>query len=596
MTGRSGLSYSAHLNRHAVVLRSVRLYLALGVGMLLGVGALLDRSGVLAVDPRALRYGMAAAMACVLGATFVSAWTRAHVREVLLGLAVVTLVWLGTLLALNDFAPALGPVYFTMVFTGGALLAIAFRGITATLLFLAMALGGAAGAAAWSDAPATDPGLFLICLGASSTVILVTAAIRERLMQSVERGQRLYAEAEAAGGIGSWVLDMSTGEARWSDGLCALLGVPPLGNVPAPALNDYVHADDLPAANAAFDVVARGDLDEHAVTVRITTVDGRGRTLRGVVRAERDDDGRVARVVGVSTDVTAQAAHQAELVDALDRAEAAARLKEAILANMSHEIRTPLTAVIGYAELLADEAGPDLAPLVEPIVSGGQRLLDTLNSVLDLARLEADGSTLALRPVDLAAAAERARSVHAEAAARAGLSLGVEAEEAWALADEAAVGRIFDNLISNAIRFTATGSITLRIGANADHAVMQVLDTGRGMSPAFTAHAAEAFVQESTGEARSHEGFGLGLTIVERLVDAMLGRLRITSAPGAGTRVRVALPRATSEALAVPRSEEPVWIARRRLAPLAALETVPAYRTRTTGTETTAPPTRAETT
>ena len=569
--GTPGAPYSAHLRRHDVVLRSVRLYLALGIGMPPGVGVMLDRSGVLAVDPPALRYGLALAMAGLLGATFASGRARAHVREALLGLGALTLAWLGALLALNDLAAVLGPIYFTAVVTGSALLSIAFRGMAAPVLFLTAALGVAAAAALWSEAPAIDPGLFLVCLVATSAVLLVTAAIRERLMRSVERGQQLYAEAEAAGAIGSWEVYLASGRARWSDGLCALLGLPPLGGAPAPALDAFVHPDDLAAAHAAFAAVAGGDLDEHSVTARVTAVDGRERTLRGVVRAERDADGRVERVVGVGVDVTAQLAHQAELVEALDRAEAAARLKEAILANMSHEIRTPLTAVIGYAEMLADEADAETMPLVVPIVCGGQRLLDTLNSVLDLARLEAEGAALATRPVDLGAAAEAARASLAETAAAAGLALGVEAPGAvWAAADAGALGRVLDNLVSNAIRFTAAGSVTLRVGAEGERVYVEVQDTGRGMDAAFAARATEPFVQESAGDARSHEGSGLGLSIVSRLVEAMGGELGITTAPGAGTTVRVALPGAASEALAAAPPDEPAWVARRRLATVAA--------------------------
>ena len=566
-TGPHG-SYSSYLSQHAVVLRSVRMYLALGVAMLLGVGVVIDVYGLLAVDPRALRFGLAAAMAGVLGGTFVSAWVRARIRGILLGLAAVVVVWLGALLALNDFSPTVAVLYFTMVHTGGALLSIASREIRSTLLFLGTALVVALAAALASADPVFSPWLFLTCLGASSAVVVVSVRIRGELTESVERGRRLYREAEVAGGIGSWTTNASTGRTRWSEGLYRLLELDPGAAAPRRPLADHVHPDDRDRLRSVLDVVGRGDLDSHAISVRLLRASGDARTLRGVVRAERDASGQVARVVGVGSDVTEQAAHQAELVDALDRASAAARLKEAILANMSHEIRTPLTAVIGYAELLAEVADHETIPLVEPIVTGGQRLLDTLNSVLDLARLESDGAALTLRPVGLAAAAEVARAAQAVVAASAGLSLAVEAHaEVWALGDGPAIGRVLDNLVSNALRFTDVGGVAVRLSETADRAVLEVVDTGRGMSSAFRARAVEAFVQESAGDARSHEGSGLGLAIVRRLVEAMHGTLEIESAPGAGTTVRVALPRAEPEARATA-SPEPVWVARRRLAPI----------------------------
>ena len=559
-------SYSAYLAAHGIVLRSVRLYLALGLAMLLGAGALIDAYGLLERDPRWIRFAFAGLVVAILASTYLSPRVAAHVRGLLLGLAVLMVGWLGVLLALNDLAPAIATVYFTMAFTGGTLFAIAFRGVRATGGFLATCLVAAGVAAAVAREPQTNPWMFLSCLVATSAVVVATARIRERLTRSLTASRRLYAEAETAGGIGSWVLDVGTGTARWSDGMCALLGVPPLGDRPAPSMEAYVDARDLPAAQAAFDAVVHGDLDAHDLTVRVTAADGRARTLGGVVRAERGADGEVARVVGVATDVTAQAAHQAELVRALDRAEAAARLKAAILANMSHEIRTPLTAVIGFAELLATEADADTAPLVQPILTGGQRLMDTLNSVLDLARLEADGDALDVWPVDLGQAARAAVDVYAETAAASGLALRVQAGgPAVALGDAAAVGRVIDNLVSNALRFTEAGGVTLRADVADGHAVLDVVDTGRGMDAAFVPRAAEAFVQASDGDARSHEGSGLGLTIVHRLVEAMGGTVGIESALGEGTRVRVSLPLAEAGAAPPP---ETSWVARRRLAPM----------------------------
>lgn len=562
-------SFSAYLRANRIVLRSVRTYLAMGLVMLLGTGHLIDLYGLLEVDPVGIRYAFAGLVLAVLAGTFWVPRIVAHVREILLALATVVVIWLGALLALNALAPAITTVYFTMAFTGGALFAIAFRGTEAPAAFLGFCIVVAAVAVSVVQAPAVNPWVFLCCLMAAATATVVTAGIRERLTRSLEASQRLYAAAETAGGIGSWVVERDTGESRWSDGMCALLGAAPLGDAPAPPMDAYLHPDDRLPAQAAFARVADGDLDEHALSARILAADGQVRTLSGVVRAERHPDGRVARVIGVATDVTAQAAHQAALVEARDHAEAAARLKAAILANMSHEIRTPLTAVIGFAEMLAEEADDATRPLVAPILTGGQRLLDTLNSVLDLARLEADGDALEVWPVDLRQAMLAARSVYAETAALAGLSLDVAVGEVpvTALADAPALGRIIDNLLSNALRFTDAGGVTMRARVQREHAVLEVTDTGRGMAEAFRARAFEAFVQESEGDARSHEGSGLGLTIVRRLVEAMDGRVEIESAVGEGTCVRVLLPAADAARLAEPR-EEAAWVARRRLAGL----------------------------
>ena len=551
-------------------LRTTQLYLALTC-VLVPLVSLAKRAidpGV--VNPPAVYLGVTAVAAVLLAASFSRLRWRSF-QALASAFALVELAWFVGLLVANQFDPDIAGGYLIALVAIGAMFSAESRTVAATVCLTAAAAAGIVVAGTLVSQPESHPWVWLVYVVALGLFQVLMASAQDRLTRSLRESQRLYAEAEAAGGIGSWALDAETGASTWSDGLRALLEISPASGTAAPRIERYIHADDLESVQAAIGAVRTGTFDEHALSCRITTATGAQRVVRGVLRAERSPDGGVARVVGVMTDVTTQAAHQEALVEALDRAEAAARLKEAILANMSHEIRTPLTAVIGYAELLAEEAPADMVPLVEPIVGGGQRLLDTLNSVLDLARLEAEGASLETRPVELGAAAEAARAALAETVAAAGLAFGVEAvPDVWAAADAAALGRVLDNLVSNAIRFTDAGRVTLRVGTEGARAFLEVADTGRGMDPAFAEHAVEAFVQESAGDARSHEGSGLGLSIVSRLVDAMGGELIIVTAPGAGTTVRVALSKASPEALAAPAPTEAVWVVRRRLAPIAA--------------------------
>ena len=211
---------------------------------------------------------------------------------------------------------------------------------------------------------------------------------------------------------------------------------------------------------------------------------------------------------------------------------------------MSHEIRTPLTAIIGFAQMLSEEVDDDARDLVEPIETGGRRLLGTLNSVLDLARMEAGETDLALAPVDLAAEVREVAQLLRGRADGAGLALvlDVDEEPLWTTADPDALGRVLTNLLSNAVKFTEAGTITLAVGRAGGRAEVVVADTGRGMDAAFLAELFEPFRQASTGWARSHEGTGLGMTITRRLVQAMHGTIAVESAPGQGTRFTVRLP------------------------------------------------------
>jgi signal transduction histidine kinase len=261
----------------------------------------------------------------------------------------------------------------------------------------------------------------------------------------------------------------------------------------------------------------------------------------------------------------ARARAMAALRAAKEQAEEMARLKSAFLANMSHEIRTPLTAIIGFAEVLSEEVEAEHRECTRLIEKGGKRLLDTLNSVLDLARIESGTIEVDVAPLDVA------REVHELAdglrplATRKGLSLVVHAPVSGvrALADRVALDRVLTNLVGNAIKFTDAGRVVLSVRVRGAYVCVRVADTGRGIGAAFLPKLFDAFHQESTGFARSHEGTGLGLTITKRLVELMGGTIAIESTQGVGSAFTVALPKAEGicEGEAVPQPRAAVALA-----------------------------------
>ena len=382
---------------------------------------------------------------------------------------------------------------------------------------------------------------------------------QSRALRESESRRRLALDAARAG---SWSYDLRSDRAEWSPRACRLYGADALGGSLADGLS-FVHADDLDrvereAAAAVRAAAETGRPARFRVEHRLAAPELRWLRTLGRVYVE---DGAPSRVAGVVLDVTDERAHATALAEARDRAlaaqaeaETAARLQRSILRNMSHEVRTPLTAIAGFAELLGDTVtGPD-ADLVRAIRGGADRLLDALTSVLDLARLEA-GVRLTLEPVDVAAEAEAVADLLRGQAERAGLSLVVDAPggAVWAEADAGAVRRVLDNLVSNAVKFTERGGVTVRVAAAPDRAVaVEVEDTGRGMSPAFLTRAFEPFEQESDGFRRTHEGTGLGLSIVRQLVEAVGGTVAVESERGRGTRFRVTLRAAASPARPAP--------------------------------------------
>ena len=302
-----------------------------------------------------------------------------------------------------------------------------------------------------------------------------------------------------------------------------------------------IHADSRDAVSAAIaDLHASGTTRFEA---RIVTRGGDVRWLDHSARVGAADADGSLLVYHSGQDVTARKQAEADLVAARERAEEMARLKTAFLANMSHEIRTPLTGILGYAELLADEVDGDQRDFVTAISQSGVRLLDTLNSVLDLARLESDGVRPDLRRVDVAREVREAVRVLGPLAAKRGLALDVDAPgPAHAALDAACLGRIVTNLVGNALKFTETGGVRVTVTSEQPQGAgvrVRVADTGIGISDAFLPHLFDEFRQETDGPARSHEGSGLGLSITQRLTELMGGRIEVESQRPGGSAFTV---------------------------------------------------------
>jgi PAS domain S-box-containing protein len=235
---------------------------------------------------------------------------------------------------------------------------------------------------------------------------------------------------------------------------------------------------------------------------------------------------------------------------AKEEAEEASRLKSAMLANMSHEIRTPLTSVTGFAELLTDHLEGRMQTFAEQIYNGGMRLQKTLDSVLQLSRLEAGVYELDRTPLSLGALIEETVDMLRLSAEEKALRLNVQLPDGpvEGTFNEGAVNRILENLLENAIKFTPNGgTIEVRAHTDGDDAVLEVEDTGVGISEAALPDIFRAFKQESEGMAREYEGSGLGLSIVQRLADAHGGTVEVESEKGVGTRFTVRLPRSTPD-------------------------------------------------
>jgi PAS domain S-box-containing protein len=263
---------------------------------------------------------------------------------------------------------------------------------------------------------------------------------------------------------------------------------------------------------------------------------------------ELPDRGRY--IVGVISDITDRKRMEIDLSKAKAEAESANRTKSQFLANMSHELRTPLNAIIGFSEIIKDTvlgaASLDrYRDYAADIHQSGRHLLQLINDILDLTKVEVGKYELHESECDASAIVSEAARLMQDLAQRNGVTLLYRSESDLPLlfADERAVRQIVVNLLSNAIKFTRRGG-QVEIAAAAPDAglLIRVTDTGIGMAPEDIPRALTPFVQLESSWARKFEGTGLGLPLVQALLTLHGGLLQIESEPGVGTSVAALFP------------------------------------------------------
>lgn len=331
----------------------------------------------------------------------------------------------------------------------------------------------------------------------------------------------------------------------------ALTGYPPDALLSGDVVWDsgVVHDDDRAAVEAHNLALREGR--ESRLLYRVRRCDGVVRWLRESATPGRDPAGRLV-VAGILSDVTDQKEVEASLVRAKQDAEAANRMKSSFLATMSHELRTPLGAIKGFAELLEEEVQalgdpPDeVLEFAGVIRANAGKVLRLVSDLLDLAKLQTDRLTLDPSPVPLHPLLARSVSRYEQETAGGEVTLTADFEEGGpiVLADARRLEQVMDVLVSNAVKFTESGTITVEAVTQPETVVVRVSDTGIGIAPDYLPHVFEPLSQEDNRLNRDYEGSGLGLALAQRLMTAMQGTIEVDSEKGAGTTFTITLPRA----------------------------------------------------
>ncbi|MBY0431719.1 MAG: two-component sensor histidine kinase, partial [Rhodospirillales bacterium] len=263
------------------------------------------------------------------------------------------------------------------------------------------------------------------------------------------------------------------------------------------------------------------------------------------------------QTVGIYTDITELKRGEQALRAATVEAEQATRTKSEFLANMSHELRTPLNAIIGFSDtILAEIFGPIGNPRYREYLGhihhSGHHLLDLINDILDLSKVEAGKVELEYLPIDVAVLVEGCLTMLGERASAVGLTLSarIEDEPLILWGDERRLRQVLINLLSNAIKFTPEGgSVTVHAAARPEGMVaLTVADSGIGIAAEDIAKVLEPFGQVESAQSRKHQGTGLGLPLARNLVQLHGGTFHLSSQPGEGTTIVLTLPAAGHKA------------------------------------------------
>jgi PAS domain S-box-containing protein len=268
-----------------------------------------------------------------------------------------------------------------------------------------------------------------------------------------------------------------------------------------------------------------------------------------------DDDGSFLGYRGTGADLTDRKRAEDALAAALEEAERANRAKSEFLATMSHEFRTPLNAILGFSQMLQGEFfGPmgndKYADYADDINQSGTHMLALVDDVLDIAAIEAGKRVFMTEKLAIEGLLQNCLHNVEKAASDRGVALSLQVPDSipYLHTDRRSVTQIVQNLLSNAIKFTNRGG-SVSVSAFADKAItVTVEDTGIGISPDKLPTITEPFAQAETDPLLAQEGSGLGLSIVDSLVESLDGSLAISSTYGKGTTVRVTLPLHASRA------------------------------------------------
>jgi PAS domain S-box-containing protein len=373
---------------------------------------------------------------------------------------------------------------------------------------------------------------------------------RRHIEDELRESERRLAKAQAIAHLGNWEEDLLTGEVWWSDEVYRIFERIPkdFGTGGIDYLR-FVHPDDH---QSILEQERRLAQDGTPVNLdhRIILPDGSQRIVNLQAELQRDINGRAVRATGTVHDITQRKMAELELREAVLQAAIATRTKTEFLSNMSHELNTPLNAVIGFSEMVAEQAcgpldNPKYVEFARIVHRSGRHLQQIVADILDLTKIDTGQNDLDEEALDLVQLIQERIHLLQPGLEGADLTLTARLPERLELvADRHMVKQMLRNLMSNAIKFTPEGgTVTVSLERAPDgRLAIAIGDTGIGMAAADIPRAFDRFTQIDGSLTRRHDGTGLGLSLTKLMIEQHEGSIEIVSQPDRGTTVRLWFP------------------------------------------------------